>query len=152
MCVCENRQWQLSVVRPSPRLVSAAAAAARTRRRRSLARRLATPYWVTLVQDPWRRWRSAVGRSRRSTRVDRGLRESGRCATLSGGLVLLLVLLLVQMLLLVRLSDSTRRARRGRASWEADAAGGVAGGSGGGSRVEVEAGGCGGPLTTSWRR
>jgi len=40
--VCENRQWQLSVVRPSPRLASAAAAAARTRRRRSLARRLAT--------------------------------------------------------------------------------------------------------------
>ena len=40
VCV-ENRQWQLSVVRPSPRLASAAAAAARTRRRRSLARRLA---------------------------------------------------------------------------------------------------------------
>ena len=38
----EVRQWQLSVVRTSPRLASAAAAAARTRRRRSLARRLAT--------------------------------------------------------------------------------------------------------------
>ena len=35
-------RWQLSVVRTSPRLASAAAAAARTRRRRSLARRLAT--------------------------------------------------------------------------------------------------------------
>ena len=33
-----------------------------------------------------------------------------------------------------------------RASRQSDAAGGVAGGSGGGSRVEVEAGGCGGPF------
>ena len=44
-----------------------------------------------------------------------------------------------------RLSDSTRVSTR--ASRASDAAGGVAGGSDRGSTVEVEAGGCGGPLS-----
>ena len=95
-------QWQLSVVRTSPRLASAAAAAARTRRRRSLARRLAT----RLAADV--RCARPTVRSVACAALRAALRALLRLHCLSLLLlVVVMVLLLVQMLLLARRGSAT---------------------------------------------
>ena len=104
MCVCENRQWQLSVVRPSTRLASAAAAAARTRRRRSLARRLAT----RLAADA--RGARPTVRIVACAELRTALRALLRLHCLSLLLlvmVMVMVLMLVLMLLLARRGSAT---------------------------------------------
>ena len=98
----KNRQWQLSVVRTSPRLASAAAAAARTRRRRSLARRLAT----RLAADV--RCARPTVRSVACAALRAALRALLRLHCLSLLLlVVVMVLLLVEMLLLARRGSAT---------------------------------------------
>ena len=99
---CENRQWQLSVVRTSPRLASAAAASARTRRRRSLARRLAT----RLAADV--RCARPTVRSVACAALRAALRVLLRLHCLSLLLlVVVMVLLMVPMLLLARRGSAT---------------------------------------------
>ena len=70
------------------------------------------------------------------------MRAAGALLSLVLMLLVLVLVLLVLMLLLVRRGSATRLTAR--VAGISDAAGGVKSGSGGGSRVEAVAGGCGG--------